>query len=137
IPLILNGVPGTQSAWPRHALRVHPRATGDLVAETLWRAAQPSQERRARAAVKVDGEIESLGSKASAQGEVGGQSPQSAKARCDDDFADVGVADDDRRRVRFDDVGEVSVRVVPPQSVNRRRREDHIADLAQTNQKDS
>jgi hypothetical protein len=45
------------------------------------------------------------------------------------------VIGDNRRRRRLNDVGEVRVRKATPQGMNGRSRENHIADLAQANQK--
>ena len=48
----------------------------------------------------------------------------------------VGIADHDGRGRGFDDVGEVCVGKPPPQRVHRRRGEDDVANLAETDEQD-
>ena len=137
IPLVLDRVPPAQLARPRDAPRVHPAAAGDLVADPDRRAAQPRQQRRPRSAVEVDGDVVVRGLEPASQRDVGHHAAQSSRARSDDDVVEMRVVKDDRRGRRFDDVGEVGVGKPPAQRVDRRRREDHVANLPETNEQDS
>jgi hypothetical protein len=67
------------------------------------------------------------------QRDVRDHAAQSPRARSDDHVVEMRVVEDDRRSRRFDDVGEVSVGKPPAHRVDRRRREDHVANLPETN----
>ena len=130
IPLVLDRMARPQLARPRDAPRVHPAPAGDLVADAHRRAAQPRQQRRARPAVEIDGEIER------ARAAAGGRAPRSREqpaharaARRDDHLVEMRIAGDDRRGRRFDEVGEVGVGKPPAQGADGRRGEDDVADL--------
>ena len=47
------------------------------------------------------------------------------------------IAFDNRCGVRLDDVGEVGLRIMPPERAQERRREHHVADRAQPDQQDA
>ena len=101
------------------------------------RAAQPGQQRRARAAVKVDREVVALARAAGGRARGRPSRPRSAaRARRDDDLVEMRVAGDDRRGRGLDEIGELRVGKPPAQRVNGRRREDDVADLAQANEQD-
>src|SRR5580765_1243787 len=127
-------MPPAQLARTRDATCVHPAAAGNLVADPYRGAAQPRQQGRARATMKVDGDVVLRRLEPASEREVGQHAAQPADTRRDDDVAEVGVVEDHRRGGGFDDIGELRVRKPPAQRVNGWRRENHVADLSQPNQ---
>ena len=122
----------------RDAARVHPATARNLVPDPDRRAAQPRQQRRPRPAVKVDGDVVARGACSRRPSATSAITPaQSARARSDDDVVEMRVVQHDRRSRRFDDVGEMSIGKPTAQRVNRRRRENHVANLPEANEEDS
>ena len=60
-----------------------------------------------------------------------------AVSRHDDQFVDVGIPVDNRCGVGLDDVGDVGVRILPPERAEERRREDHVANRAQPDEQNA
>ncbi len=58
------------------------------------------------------------------------------RTRRDDQFVDIGIVLDDRRRGRLDEVRDVGLGKAPAERANGRRREDDVADLPQPDQQD-
>ena len=58
-------------------------------------------------------------------------------ARYDDQLVDMRIAFDDGSRVGLYDIREMGCGVVPPESAEERRREDHVADGAKPNEQDA
>jgi hypothetical protein len=65
--------------------------------------------------------------------EILSDSGQATASRSDEQLVDVGVSFDNRRGVRLDDVGQVSLGIVPAKSAHEGRREYHVANRAQSN----
>jgi hypothetical protein len=129
IPLVFDGVPRRhERARPRHARRVHPPAAGHVVADALPRPARERQPRAARAAVKVDDEIEALGPQRARQREIVRKPPQSAPAFRHEHAIEMWIVNDDGSSLRFDEIREVRLRKTPPNGGHGRRRKDHVAD---------
>ena len=127
-------MPPAQLARTGDAARVHPATAGNLVADANRSAAQPRQQGRARASMKIDRDVVSRRLEAASERDVGQQAAQPAHTWRDDDVAEVGVVEDHRRGGGLDDIGELRVRKPPAQRVNGWRREHHVADLSQPNQ---
>ena len=87
--------------------------------------------------MKVDRDILVRGLEPASQRDVGHHAAQPARPRSDDDVVEMRVAKDDRRSGGLDEVGEVGVGEPAAQRVDRRRREDHVANLPETNEEDS
>src|SRR5687768_5161312 len=95
---------GTELARPCDAMRVHPAASDDLVADPERSAAEPGQQRRAWAAVKIDRQIVAVAPQAGPEPQVFTDSREAARSGRDDDFVEMWIALDDRSGNRFDDV---------------------------------
>ena len=121
IPLVLDRVPRPQRARPRDPPRVHPAAAGDR------RSRCARARRSATSAATRAGRRESRSPGRSARARSRRPSARSpsrprsaARARRDDDLVQMRVADDDRRRRRLDEVGEVRVGKPLPQRADGR-----------------
>ena len=84
----------------------------------------------------VDGNIETAAAKASPGREVVAQPGEPAAVRDGDHLIQMRIAGDDRRGRRLDDISEVGVGIVPAQRGDDGRREYHVADQPQPDQKD-
>jgi len=67
---------------------------------------------------------------------LGAEPAAAARTRRDNQFVDIGIALDDRRRGRLDEVRDVGLWKAPPDRSNGRRREDDVPDLPQADQQD-
>jgi hypothetical protein len=85
--------------------------------------------------VKIDREIVTFAAQPQTEGDIRQRAAHARRPRRDDHAIEMRVIGDNRRRRRLNDVGEVRVRKATPQSANGRRRENHIANFAQANQK--
>ena len=83
--------------------------------------------------MKIDRDIEPPRAELPAERGVGDEPAQSTRTRRDYDVIQMRIARDDWRGHGFDDVGEVRVRKGDPERVNRRGREDDVANLTETN----
>src|SRR5947209_8804857 len=103
-------MPRAQLARTRDAARIHPSASGDVVANALSRVAQPGEQRCTRSAVEIDREVVSSGAKLCAELQIGGDAAQAACAWSNDDVVEMRIMSDNRRRRRFDEIGQLRVR---------------------------
>ena len=136
-PLIQDGMARRhERSRPRHARRVAPAAAGQVITDSLRRARRPRQQPAARPAMKIDHQIEAAGAEAPRERDVVSQSREAARPLEHDDFVDAGMVAHDRFGRRFHEVGDTGAGEAPPKRADRRRGEDHVADQAQSNQKD-
>ena len=121
-----------QFAWPRHHIRVWPPPALHVEADAPRGAGQPRQPRRPWATVQIEHHVVPIAPQPPAESQVVEHPLPAASAWCDDDLVQIRMVTDDGSRRWFDEVGEVRIRIGPPQCRNHRRREDHVADEAQT-----
>ena len=93
--------------------------------------------RRARPAVKIDGEVVALGAQPAAKREIAEQSAHAAGARRDDDLIQMGVAGDDGRGRWLDDIADVGVRKPLPQRMDGGGREGDVPNLPEADKKNT
>ncbi len=67
---------------------------------------------------------------------LGAEPAEAARTRRDDQFVDVGIVREDRRRGGLDEVRDVGLWKAPADRSNGRRREDDVPDLPQPDQQD-
>ena len=137
IPLVLDRMPRPQPPRPLDLVCVHPAPSDDLIADSSRCAAEPCQQRRARPAVKIDGQVVAALAEAAAEREVLEDAFEAASPRRDDDFVEVRSMADYRSGRRLDDVGKMRVREAPPERVNGRRCENDVPNLAKPDQEDA
>jgi hypothetical protein len=87
--------------------------------------------------MEVDREIVAPALESARQLEVAHELNERRFSRRDDDFADVRITRNDRRGRRLDDVADVGVRKSLPKRADGRRRKDYVADLTETDKKDT
>jgi hypothetical protein len=85
--------------------------------------------------VEIDSQIEAVRPQSSRERDVRHRPADAATAWSDDHVIEMRVVENYGRGVRLDDVADVRVWISPPQRPNGWRREDHVANLAQANQK--
>ena len=137
IPLVEDRVPRRlQVRMPRHPRRVRPAPTGNVVADAHRRTARPHQERAARPAVEVDGDIVAGGAQPAGQRQVTAQAGEAARAVGLDDGAEVRIVANHRGCRGFDDVVEDGRWIASPQGADGRRGEHHVADQPQADEQD-
>ena len=83
--------------------------------------------------MEIDGDIVMAATEAKTEEQIG----QQMTPRCDDDVVEVRIRGDDRRGERFDEIRQMGAGKTLPESTNRRRRENDVADFPQTNQKNT
>jgi hypothetical protein len=127
VPLVLDRVPRSKLARPRHTPRVHPGAAGNLVADPFSCAAQPCEQRRPRAAVEIEREIEPLLSQLPAECEIGEPSTSGR----DEDLVQQRAVQNDRRGGRLDDVREMRVGKTLAKRTNGWGGENDVANFAE------
>ena len=81
--------------------------------------------------MKVDRDVIRARSQAPDERGFRAEPARPARSRGDDHLVDVRVVRHDRRRRRFNEVADVGVREALSEGSNRRRREDHVADLSE------
>ena len=86
--------------------------------------------------MKVDRDVEAFPGQPPAKRDVMRQPAHTWQTRRDDDVGEVRVADDHRSTGRFDDIGELCRGKTSGESRKRRRREDDVADLPESDQED-
>ncbi len=123
-----------ERACPRHARRVHPAAPRHVVTDALAGTGGKREPRGARPAMKIDDEIESFGAQTARERDVILKSRQAAPAVGHEDAVDIRVVTDNRRGLRFDEIGDVSVRKPAPDRGDCGSSKDHVADEAQPNE---
>ena len=136
VPLIADGMTRAQVGRARHAARVHPAASLDVVADPARCAARPGEPSAARPAVEIDRHVVARAPQGARQADVGGQPPQAAGLGRDDHLVEMGIAGDDGSRRRLHQVAELRVRVAPSKCPDHRGREDDVADEAQPDEQD-
>jgi hypothetical protein len=87
--------------------------------------------------VKIDREIERLRFQPSAEGHVTREARNAMTARRDNQFIDVRVVRNDRRRGRLDDVGQMSGGKLAADGVDGGSRKDDVADFTQADEQDA
>jgi len=120
----------------RHRARIHPRSPGDFVSDAHRRPRQPRQPGASRSAVQIDRDIVSFPPKPARKTEIIGDSAQAGSARRDDDFPQMRILPNHRKRLRFDQIRQVRVWKRALQRPDERRRKNHIADQAKADQQD-
>ena len=136
IPLVLDRVARAQVGRTRHDLGVHPGSPLDRIADPAGRAGGPGQERRARAAVEIDDQVEAGAAQLAGERQVGGDPPPAAQVRHHLDDVDAGMALDDRRGRRLHQIGDLGLGKGVADGGDGRRREHHVADEPQPHQQD-
>ncbi len=136
VPLVLHRMPRPQFARARDSPRVHPAPADNCVAHAHRRAAQPRENRGARAAVEIDDDVVRRRAQAADELHLGAEPADAARTRRDNQLVDIGIVLDDRRRGRLDEVCDVGLWKAPPDRSNGRRREDDVPDLPQPDQQD-
>lgn len=135
VPLVFDRMPRTQASRPIDTFRIHERPRGNVVSDAPPCAAEHREQRRTRAAVEIDRDVEPLRAKRPAEPQIGNRAAQSAEPWGDDHVVEMWILKDDGCGVRFDDVADAGIREAAAQSANRGRREHDVADLAETDQK--
>jgi hypothetical protein len=85
--------------------------------------------------VQIDDDIVSFTPKAPGEPEIVGDSAQAGSARRNDDFVQMRILSNHRKRLRFDQIRQMRAWKRALQRPEERRRKDHVADQAKTNQK--
>ena len=135
-PLLQHRMLRRKVGRARDDVAVHPGASARPIADTHRRRARPHEPRTPRTAVQVDGHVELRAPQSSGKREILTQSADSGISRNNDYVVQVGIPVDDRGGCRFDDVGEMGVRIAPLQRAHQRRGEHDIAKQAKAYQKD-
>ena len=81
--------------------------------------------------MQIDGDVEPPGAKPPCPGEIVGPASDAGALRDNQDFVQVRIVLDDRRRERLDEIREACTRLKPPQGPQQRSREDDVANQAQ------
>ncbi len=138
VPLIDDRMSPPQRAGSRHRTRVHPRSPGDFVSDAHWRPRQPRQPGTSRPAMQIDDDFVSFAPKPSCETKIISDSPQAGPAaRRDDDFVQVRILSNDRKRLRFYQVRKMRVRKRALQRPDERRRKNNVSNQAKADQKNS
>ena len=87
--------------------------------------------------MKVDRQIVVGAPQAPREADVGDHPGDAASPRRDQDLVEMRIAGDDGCGGRFDQVGEMRVRILPAQGGDGRGREHHIANLPQAHEEDT
>jgi len=87
--------------------------------------------------MEIDREVIPIGAEFSNQCQILEHAMQTAASRQHDHFIETWIAPDDGRCQGLDDIADVCVGETLSQRANRRRREDDIANFAQTEEKNT
>jgi hypothetical protein len=81
--------------------------------------------------VQIDRDVETLSSQSAREREVVEHPRQAARSADDNDVSQITITADDRRRGRFDHVGELGSRIFASKGTNQGRREHDVTDQPQ------
>ena len=87
--------------------------------------------------MQIDGEVVATARQLARHLDVVRDPRHAAPARDDDQVVDVWIGFYDRCGVGLHHISDVSLGVVPPECAEERRREDHVADGAQSDEQDA
>jgi hypothetical protein len=82
--------------------------------------------------MQIDGDVEPLPPQLTRKREVVADPGETATLRDDNDVSQITIPADDGRSRRFDDIGELGVRIPAAQRTNERCRQHHVTDQPQT-----
>jgi len=85
--------------------------------------------------MQIDDDVVSVAAKPPCQAEIVGKSAQASPSRCDDDLIQMGILPNDRKRLRFDQVGQVRIWKCSLQRPDQRRGKHDVTNQAEANQK--
>jgi hypothetical protein len=134
VPLFEDRMAREQVVGAIHRMCIHPCMAGHAISDAPGCAARPRQPRASRPAVKVYGDVEAPRAQAPCPREIVTPSRETGSARDHEEFVDRRVAANHRCGQRFNEIGEVRVRVRLPQRTEQRRGEDDVADQAQADE---
>ena len=80
--------------------------------------------------MEVDRHVEATAAELASQSKIVHQTGEARTFRDDDHLIEVRIAGDDRRRSRFDQIGQVCVRITMSKCPDNRRRQCDIAEEA-------
>ena len=136
VPLLHHRVPRKEVIASVDEVRVHPGVTPHAVPDPHGRAARPGQPGAARTPMQIDCDIESFSAKMSRVHQIVAPSRQARSPGDHQHGVQMGIAANDRFGQRLDDVGEVRIRIRPPQRVHERCREHDVADQSEPDKED-
>jgi len=82
--------------------------------------------------VQIDGDIEVLSPQPTRKRQVVAYTRHTASSGDDNDVSEITITADDRGGGRFDDIGELAVRIPPSEGTNQWRREHDVTNQPQS-----